>query len=330
MGEIFNIKEQLEQIVTRLGIPISSGGSFDDYLCCVAAGMIQFVCVRNGKDNYRSLTEDYIRIHPGSSMFRANPLYIVAGEIVRTSRMFAMSVSPLTKSLLERIDPSLLKTLTAQESRSHGKTRTNTRGAPAAAGGTSTTTSRGKPKNENGINFCGEFFSFEKNKGKNRLLLPLDRLSKALNAETANIKSESQKIEHFRGVVTVGGKSLLAGEKLQLIFKLAKTIDLFPVQFPEGKPIIHSGQSPQEFMKFLKLVLAVCPLRNENSTLGFIALLTDGRGNYRLKPHKGFSSALTESLSSLEMLIDDEGGLFNDEQKEAVNEVYRKLSELYD
>ena len=108
MAEILNIKLQLEQIVgDRMKLPITSGGSMDNYLCCVASGMIQFVCVREGRESYRSLTADHISIHPGSSMFRTNPLYIVAGEIVHTSRTFASSVSPLTKNLLHKIDPNL-------------------------------------------------------------------------------------------------------------------------------------------------------------------------------------------------------------------------------
>ncbi|MDE5775879.1 MAG: ATP-dependent RNA helicase, partial [Treponemataceae bacterium] len=116
LAEIKNIVAQLSEIVSDQGIPISGGGSTDDYLCCVASGMIQFVCAREGNanggrrergGNYRTLTADHIAIHPGSSLFRTSPQYIVTGEIVKTSRMFAMSVSPLTKNLLRKIDPNL-------------------------------------------------------------------------------------------------------------------------------------------------------------------------------------------------------------------------------
>ena len=113
MLEIENIKEQLTQIVReKLGIPvIENKGDLSDYLCCIAAGMIQFVCVRTGRESYHSLTADHICIHPGSVMFRQNPVFIVAGEIVRTSRVFAMSVSPLTRPMLDRINPNLYERL---------------------------------------------------------------------------------------------------------------------------------------------------------------------------------------------------------------------------
>ena len=111
MAEIENINVQLKDIVSKMNIPISGGGNKSDYLCCIASGMIQFVCIRTGKGTYRSLTADHIYIHPSSVMFRQDPLFIVAGEIVRTSRMFAMSVSPMTKSLLYQLSPDLLDLL---------------------------------------------------------------------------------------------------------------------------------------------------------------------------------------------------------------------------
>ena len=111
MSEIDNINEQLKEIVSDMNIPILNGGSKGDYLCCIASGMIQFVCIRTGKEKYKTLTTDRISIHPGSVMFKQDPLYFVAGEIVRTSRMYAMSVSPLTKPLLNQISEDLLKCL---------------------------------------------------------------------------------------------------------------------------------------------------------------------------------------------------------------------------
>jgi HrpA-like RNA helicase len=120
MAEILNITKQLGEIVSGLGVPLTGGGPVEDYLCCVARGLIQFVCARaestgggSDWDAYRTLTEDSILIHPGSVMFRMNPAYIVAGEIVRTSRMYAMSVSPLSKETLLNISPELYEGLSA-------------------------------------------------------------------------------------------------------------------------------------------------------------------------------------------------------------------------
>ncbi|HOX14426.1 MAG TPA: ATP-dependent RNA helicase, partial [Spirochaetales bacterium] len=105
MAEIVRVKEQLELIVADMGVPISGGGSVEDYLCAVSRGLIQFVCARQDRGTFRSLTAERIQIHPGSVMFKENPQFIVAGEIVRTTRMYAMSVSPLQKHWLPKISP---------------------------------------------------------------------------------------------------------------------------------------------------------------------------------------------------------------------------------
>ncbi len=138
MLEIVRIKEQLELIVSDLGMPISGGGSVDDYLCCVGRGLIQFVCVRQDRGLFRSLTAEKVQIHPGSVMYRENPPYIVAGEIVRTTRMYAMSVSPLRRDMLARISPRLEGLI------GKGVARAG-RGALAGALGTSGRSSRARP-----------------------------------------------------------------------------------------------------------------------------------------------------------------------------------------
>lgn len=109
--EIVHIATQLEEIISRMGIPISSGGMMGDYLTCLAAGLMQYVCVLDKNQSYRTLFAQNIYIHPGSSWFTTRPRFILAGEIVQTSRMFARSVSPLKKEYLDRINPDLTRQL---------------------------------------------------------------------------------------------------------------------------------------------------------------------------------------------------------------------------
>jgi len=139
MDEIVNINDQLTQIVSSLGVPISGGGGMQEYLCSIARGLIQFICVRSGRYSYRSLTADSIDIHPGSVLFRENPDFIVAGEVVKTSRTFARSVSPLEKSWLESISPSLAESLLPREDQGRGA-----KGQKQRQAGTQGTDDRGK------------------------------------------------------------------------------------------------------------------------------------------------------------------------------------------
>ncbi len=348
MAEILNIKQQLEEIVSkRLQMPISSGGSMDNYLCCIASGMIQFVCIREGRDSYRSLTAEHITIHPGSSMFRTNPLYIVAGEIVKTSRIFAMSVSPLTKNLLSQIDPELEKSLTKLRG---DKSRSLTGNLEYSGAYFRDSTEKvGKSdkkqkalklfnkeikKSEDTVVLGGNIFEYEKMKGKKTLKLPWNLFHTAVFLEhNENLLAQ---IGGMRGVILMkNGYKLLSGEKMEIIIKAAKILNLDPIREDKWNRrmninITESGKI-EELVNMLDCVMRVTEARNSSKELGFICLFTDGNGTYWFKVSRGFATALNESLSSLEKLIDDcKESSLNVEQKEKVNIVYRTLNGLYE
>ncbi|AEE16827.1 helicase-related protein [Treponema brennaborense] len=334
MAEILNIKIQLEQIVTDMEIPVTGGGSMDDYLCCISAGMIQFVCVREGKENYRSLTAEHIQIHPGSSMFRADPLFIVAGEIVRTSRMFAMSVSPLTRNLLARIDPDLETQLSAargRNKRAAGEKPAAPKNAKNAAGqGAGKSAKDGKPADS--IRIGGTDFAVEKIKGKKNVILPFAQLQNAL----ANERDESRLAQTggLRAKIKINGYELLAGEKAELVFRLAKALDLTPLDDKDWNRKLNVQLSREgdaaQLIRALDLILKTATAKTKSKELGFICLFTDGHGSYWFKVSRGFATALNESLSSLETLIDETAGTLDDTQKTKLNAIYRKLNDLYE
>ena len=318
MAEIANIKQQLEEEVSALGFPITRGGSMDDYLCCVASGMIQFVCAREGRESYRSLTADHITIHPGSSMFRKEPPFIVAGEIVRTSRMFAMSVSPLTRPLLQRISPDLearLDSARGKRGNDDGYADDRTK----------------KSRNENTVTIGGVSFELQKAKGKKMLILPFDQFKSALLAE--HDENRLAQIGGLKGKILLKGGELLAGEKLELICRLTKTFDLLPIgekNWPRGMNVqLDEEGSAQTLVTSLDYVLRVTMAKAKSREYGFICLHTNGKGTYWFKVSRGFSTALNESLSSLETLVDEASGALTPAQKETASAVYRALNSLY-
>ena len=208
MAEIANIKEQLELIVSDMGVPILSGGKPADYLTAVARGMIQFVCAAQGRDVYRSLTTEKISIHPGSCMYKEHQAFIVAGEIVRTSRMYAMSVSPLSKDIVALVAPALLDKKAAQEARAKagngdGKTDMaasgtgkgngkNVQGAGVSgklSGSSGKAVGQGSRIGSTGavgekqpqtVSICGTPYIVQKMKGKKQLLLPWEQFSRTV------------------------------------------------------------------------------------------------------------------------------------------------------
>lgn len=339
MAEIANIKTQLEEEVSELGIPIGNGGSMDDYLCCIATGMIQFVCIREGRENYRSLTAEHISIHPGSNMFKTDPLFIVAGEIVRTSRTFAMSVSPLTKALLEKISPNLeekLYSLRGKKGRSltgnlefKGKKFEDDKGKLYGRDDGHFGGKKSKDKNENQLEIGGELFNIEKQKGKKILILPLEKFRNALKNE-----HDENKMATFAGIrskVLIKGTGLLAGEKLELVCKVVKKLNLEPLpekSWPRKNFDINKEGGFDELISSIGCTLRITQSKKAKE-LAFLTLFTDGRGAYWFKASRGFTTALNESLSSLESLADESSAL-NVDGKERLNAVYRLLNGLYD
>ncbi len=343
MAEIVNINIQLTDIVSELGIPVSGNGSIDNFLCCIASGMIQFVCIRDGRENYKSLTADHISIHPGSGMYKTEPLYIVAGEIVKTSRIFAMSVSPLTKNLLTRIDSDLEKnlekvrhskqrgTFSNQHTQENKKTRQRRKNDIPAKLSTSS-------DQENFINIGGTFFPVNKIKGKKIVELDWQRFKTAIKIEKD--EGKLSQIGGLRGkLIMQDGYSLFSREKISLIMNISKKIDLTPLAEKSWNRKlnikINDSKGINKLIDSLGHILHITVAKSKNKELGFICLFTDGKGTYWFKVSRGFITALNESLASLETFIDETkksaevSDVLNSNQKSKINTIYRILSSFY-
>ena len=331
MSEIDNINEQLKEIVSDMNIPILNGGSKGDYLCCIASGMIQFVCIRTGKEKYKTLTTDRISIHPGSVMFKQDPLYFVAGEIVRTSRMYAMSVSPLTKPLLNQISEDLLKCLenSKKENKNTLEKLMNDYEKHIEISNERKSNLQNENQNETSQNLfsiSGETFEVKTEKGSKIVILPYKKFINAIKKSDEFINAGKTK-----GKIIYKNKfTLLKNEKISTIIKIARTIDLTPVeQIKNMNTNIKKPSFADEITSIAKNILKITVAKKKSKEYGFICLFTDGNGNYWSKVSRGLSTALNESLSSLEKLSDEASDIFSESQKFIINEAYRTVSSLF-
>lgn len=348
MAEIENIYIQLGEIVgDKMGIPLThKNGSMQDYLCCIAAGMIQFVCIRMGRENYRSLTAGHICIHPGSVMFRQNPVFIVAGEIVRTSRIFAMSVSPLTHPMLDTINPALFDRLMAckkakdrenDEEADQRRAEERKRNEEAKqkrikkADQKAVENKAGAKDKDESFSFGGDIFETKRFKGKKTALLPLERFIFAIQNETD--KNKIKACANLRGrLITKDNGILLDGEKLSQIIEIAKNLVLTPIAEKKWNrhlnANIYNEVEKEEIIFALESVLRTAIAKQKNKEYGFITLFTDGKGNYWLKISRGFSTALQETHASLEALVEEDLE-FSPEAEERINDALRLVNKFY-
>jgi len=328
--EIARIKEQIELIVHDLGVPIASGGSTEDYLCAVSRGLIQFVCARQDRGTFSTLMAERVQIHPSSVMFKENPDFIVAGEIVRTTRMYAMSVSPLQRKMLARISPMVAETLLGKKPgmlhEQAGRQR------PAVAGKRVVAMEQEKREEArdftNRIKIGAEVFDLVSVKKRKKAVLEWDKFRKAREGLPSDA---GLAFKGMLGVVTLGSKRLLDGEKLETILRVAHWLDPehdLKREWPRKKQFnVH--EDLDGLMSVLPHVLQASYWKPKHPELGFVALFTDSDGTYWFRVSRGFHTALNESVASLESLIDEISETASHEQKEQVGTLYRKLTEFF-
>ncbi|MFP4384282.1 MAG: oligonucleotide/oligosaccharide-binding fold domain-containing protein [Spirochaetia bacterium] len=309
MDEIANIETQLSEIVSEMNIPLQEGGPVSDFLCACAKGLIQFVCARSGKWAYRSLTAEKVQIHPGSVLFKETPQYIVAGEIVRTSKMWARSVSPLEESWLPRISPEIARNLML-----HGKGNKKT--------------AEKKRDTTWQIKIGAEIFTLEPYKGKKKkiALLPWDSIAREIKQKNAPLIPQ---YNNLRGRILYGNYTLLNGYKLKKLIPIIRHFDL-PRDLETrdaGRRRFSSGNIP-ELCVNLDRILKIRPVKKGSTTLGFTGLFSDSHGGYILRTVRNFSTAVTESLSSLEILTDELPEDLDETSAESLNRTYRRLIKL--
>lgn len=310
MAEIFNVKNQLGEIVSEQGVPLLSGGRIEDYLCAMAAGLIQFICVRSGKGQYRSLTTDRIQIHPGSILFRETPRFILAGEIVRTTRMWARSVSPLEPDMIHAVRPELLAML--QNAEKGRKTKTDS--------------------NQYSVRINNYDFPVRQQKGsKNIVELPWSDLKSCMRKGVANLPQE---IGNRKAVVLYEGNEIFFREKIGVILSHIRFFDL-------DKDIIRNWPGRKQYTLTnddvftqlctnLYLLMKPAGLKKKSKNLGFISLKSSGTGTFYFSVQGYYFTALGESLASLEELLEELPEHKDTDAEQAVNESYRRLIHMYE
>jgi len=322
LDEILAIVDQLEEITSRRGIPISEGGSSEDFIKACARGLIPFICVKDGRFNYRSVGVDKITIHPGSVLFRENPEFIVAGEIINTSRTYARSVSPLEKEWLAEIHPSLPSMLLIHP---RVNKKNQSRGYQSFSKPVKDTTAQ--------IWIAGEPFPLSRTPGKGnkkRAVLEWKRLHNALK------RSKDATRPNFggmRGTLLFDRNEVLPDSKVNTIIKAAETLNPktdIRVSFPRGNYHIHKLEQRNDLISELTNLMMVTRggKKTKKGGMGFIALYSDGIGCYWFRAIRSFHGAVSSSLESLEVLVDDVGDELKEEQTKMLSEIYRRLEAL--
>ncbi len=319
MEEIVNIVRQLEEIIADLGIPLTKGGSIHDYLCAVSKGLIQFVCIRTGRGVYRSLTAERIYIHPGSMMFKESPYFIIAGEIVKTTRMFARSVSLLKKEWIQEIYPQFFPQINSEPRNQQSKKGVHRDHEKIIS-----------EKNASRIILYHDLFDIVPYRGQKKLIIiPFEKLEILYKNYMKNPKG----VRNYRVKISYKSYDIHTGDRLASIMKIVPYLqpEMGILNAPPSGTF-NTHTQLELLADNLLFVLAFCKLKKKKKTLGFLTLDTDNNSNYWFKSVKSFHTAVDLALFSIQSIMDDITVMeqANRESVEKVNQLYRKISTIFE
>ncbi|QEN05695.1 ATP-dependent RNA helicase [Thiospirochaeta perfilievii] len=325
MFEIVNIHEQLSSIISEMGIPISLDApfSFKEYIISLSAGLIQFIGAKTGRGIYRTPTTDKVIIHPGSVLFREKPDFIVAGEIVKTSRMYARSVSPLKKQWIKDISQDLyLDLITGGIMKGSNNKRERER-----------ETHKTKKDTTNQI-YLGEYtFPIKQFRGNKYVEFNWFDIKPAVES----IKwEEIPSLGNLRGELKFKNFVILKEAKVNKIFKAVKLINPeseIIMDFPSETFHINSLEDVEKLLiPSLKYVMNLTPVskkKKSKNELGFLSLNTDNNGTYWFKSTKRFNTALNQSTEAISALANSSKNQVKPDSWSIINRVYSKLDSFY-
>jgi len=321
MQEILHIVEQLGEIINDNDIPLTGNGSMHDYICCIASGLKQFICIKEFGYMYNTLFANQIFIHPGSADFRNLPKYIVAGELVQTSRLFARSVSPIYEEWLDDIEKGLKYELESKLDDIDSKKKNKKKNR--------------KRRNEEDIELKGgsitiynkNYKLFKHKKGKKEIRIaqiPYNDLS-YLSNKHFNTKKPIQNIKSeiiYQGRVIHKNGTFYANLALADKYNNPKnSISIYPMS---NYSIDDISQIIDNFDKILKLT------PHGKNQYYFIKFHASKNGAFFYEPARDYTKALNDSLFSLLELIEDLKNINDRENYKKVQNFYYKLLQLLD
>ncbi|MBQ7644933.1 MAG: hypothetical protein IJS84_07915, partial [Spirochaetales bacterium] len=332
MDEILHISAQLCDITTEMGVPVPECDVTDpeqfahDHLVCLGSGLLQYVCIKKKASIYRTLLTDEIYIHPGSAWFRNPPPYLLAGEIVMTTKMYARTVSPLYPDWVPEISKGLAEKLRrmAKESELRDRSRTGSRQEGRSTSRGANVNAKASREAESKVS---RIFSFEfpvikdigKKRTRNIVVIPAKDLP-------ALAKAYKRSSRHPKGTVAtllVNGSYLAYGESLYDIISLNGRVDLSPEGYV-AKPCtrVFDLDSLNDLIPYLGDLMKIAPLKDKGK-LGYVELLISGRSSVFFHVSRSFTDALNNSAYTLLSLMDNS-------DHPQLRKVYNRILKLLD
>ncbi len=298
MQEIVHVTKQLGDICSEMGFPLSHSGTPKQFLICIASGLSQYICIKSERNAYQSLTATQIYIHPGSAYFRTLPRFIIAGEIVETSRMYARSVSPLEEPWLEEIQSGLARRL---EELVKAKHRDDTRYQDGSKKAHMPVEGDFR-KGSDIMTIYRHSYETIRTSGKKSMqlvVIPAEELSYLSQQH----RKATKRAKNFPATLKVGNYYVEYPSKFYSLLDLDGKLPLGSVVHDDVPKGVFSTENLEPLVTKLGMLLQFTKSRKDRKILAFIQL--EGSGNsFRFSSCHSFMEALDTSLYFLGELMD--------------------------
>ncbi len=291
MEEIVHVTEQLCEITRNLGIPVidMKPENTADYLhktiVPICTGLIQYICVNKKASAYGTLNTDEIYIHPGSSYFRNPPAYLVAGEIVLTTKMYARSVSPLKKEWIDEINPKLAESL--KKKRTARKTVEKTKTLESAKT----------------LSLFGEKYPVIVSGDKKKhslVVIPAEQVRTLYRL----YRKSSRRPKNINAAILFNGYYLNYDQSLYEVLSTGKCFDFGKNDLClKTTDKVFYENNIDELKPYLDSLMKLSPLKKYKNRLGYIELVSGGHGVF-IHVNKNFNEAINNTAYSLLSISD--------------------------
>ncbi|EEF81978.1 ATP-dependent RNA helicase [Borreliella valaisiana] len=312
LEEIVNVQMQLENIVSKLNIPIIQKGVFDNegYLKSIMRGMRDYICFKTSKKKYKTVKAQNVIIHPGSLISTDSVKYFVAGEIIETTKMYARSIGVLKKEWID--DISLNEELKHKNTPNKEKQITNAK----------------QTKIINEIKIGRKIFKAEYKNNIYVVKISLETLKEMIlknelnNQNNDDLKKIKIQLMH-KNIKVFNNKKF--SETIEIVKGMGKDWH-FIKKYETSNVNINE---PEKMKNLLECTMQFISSPTKKNAL-FLALETDCFGNFQLKPKQNFIMAIEESMESIKSLIENEEYIQKLHFiKKLINKVYKKLNYFF-
>ncbi len=110
MREWIDIHRQLRHVCTEMKLSMNTDpASYQNIHCAILSGMASHVAFLSDKHEYTGARDIKLNLFPASGQFHKKPKWIVAADLVETSRLFARNIAKIDSAWLINVANHLLK-----------------------------------------------------------------------------------------------------------------------------------------------------------------------------------------------------------------------------